>query len=425
MEIQSSPAAIKTTRSRKTSSATILTDGTDNEPAFESDAFAVLMPTTREPIEHVERPRCEFRAKLPFSPPAQVAAYQHCAEKTRRNASQGYKREQIFNRLVSYDYGYSDLQPAPRVVYDQVMTPPMSPPTDSSGTFPATPPLLPPLPPHNLHPPRSIATPPHALTRKSVAVEPSLRHSAEVQNATPRYASSGAQVSPPLSPTKSKDKVKVRMKPRTKQESWWSRSTAATPSADRPYASSSSGSTLMASRTPSPTKSRPAAGSRTVPYIFKEAPGAWHTAPDTTAVSADAPAQPKLDPSRTRGLGFSLSWLKPAGPRDPSPSQYSSPFTTTLTPNVAHKLTHAIPPRPNNPAVRAQIFENGFAQVQRAVLLLMKLCLLVYLAVGVWHVLDAVREAWCVVTWPVRAIGLVWGFVWGTVWEMGGIGVEI
>lgn len=36
--------------SRKTGFATIQTDSTDTQPDFESDAFAVLMPTTRLPI---------------------------------------------------------------------------------------------------------------------------------------------------------------------------------------------------------------------------------------------------------------------------------------------------------------------------------------------------------------------------------------
>ncbi|KAF2805594.1 uncharacterized protein BDZ99DRAFT_574499 [Mytilinidion resinicola] len=436
MEIKSSPATKGTQRSRKTSNATILTDGEGEEPAFESDAFAILMPTTREPIEPpAERPKCEFRAKLPSPSLAQVAAYQHYAEKTRRNASQEYKKEPVPNRIASWDYAYPDPHSAPEVVMEQRLTPPMSPPTDSPGTFPASPPLSPLVPPHHTRHPRSISTPAHSVARKPVAAESSSR---QQDHTLPRDTLGGAEHSPPLSPSIAKDKVKIRVKAKAKTEpekpqkvSWWSlyaRSAPTITATTRSHTSSSSSgssssSAHTTSRTPSPTKNRVVAPPA-VAYTLKETPGAWHTAPITTNATTDPATHPKPQTPRTRGLGFYLSWLKPAGPRPPTPTPtpapYSSPFTTTQTPRL-HKLNGVPAHLAATPAARAQ---NGFAQLQRAVLLLLKVCLVLYVAVGAWFVLDAVREAMWVVTWPVQAVGLVFGVLGRVLWEVGRLGAE-
>ncbi|KAF2489495.1 hypothetical protein BU16DRAFT_567669 [Lophium mytilinum] len=435
MEIKSSPATKRTQRSRKTSNATILTDGQGEEEPFESDAFAILMPTTREPIEPpAERPKCEFRAKLPSPSLAQVAAYQHYAEKTRRNASQEYRKEPISNRIASWDYAYPDPHSAPEVVMEQLLTPPMSPPTDSPGTFPASPPLPPPVPPQHARHPRSISTPAHSIARKTVAAEPSSYQ--EDHRTTPRDTLGGAEHSPPHSPSKGRDKVKICVKAKAKaepekpqKESWWSRSAPTITATTRSHASSSSSgfsssSAHTTSRTPSPTKNRVVAPPA-VAYTLKETPGAWHTAPTTTAnTTSDAATHSKSQTPRNRGLGFSFSWLKPAGPRPPTPTPtpvpYSSHFTTTQTPRL-HKLNGAPAHLTATPAARAQ---NGFAQLQRALLLLVKVCLVLYVAVGAWYVLDAVREAMWVVTWPVRAVGLVFGVLGRVLWEVGRLGVE-
>jgi hypothetical protein len=61
--------------SKKTGYATIRTDSTDTQPAFESDAFAVLMPTTRLPI--LDRPITRTK---PAPSKAAVAAAATCVQ---------------------------------------------------------------------------------------------------------------------------------------------------------------------------------------------------------------------------------------------------------------------------------------------------------------------------------------------------------
>jgi hypothetical protein len=72
MEMRKSPTPKQQPRSRKTTDATIRTDATETQPAFESDAFAIHMPTTREPILFSP----VLRAKLSSPSKAQVDAYQ-------------------------------------------------------------------------------------------------------------------------------------------------------------------------------------------------------------------------------------------------------------------------------------------------------------------------------------------------------------
>ena len=56
----------------------------------------------------------------------------------------------------------------------------------------------------------------------------------------------------------------------------------------------------------------------------------------------------------------------------------------------------------------------------RVAKLVAKVCLVVYLAIGMWYVLDAVREIVWVVSWPGRLIWMVCQWV-GEVWEKFGI----
>ena len=56
--------------------------------------------------------------------------------------------------------------------------------------------------------------------------------------------------------------------------------------------------------------------------------------------------------------------------------------------------------------------------MQRVAKLVAKVCLVVYLAMGVWYVLDAVREIVWVVSWPGRMVWMVCRWVGGGVGEV-------
>jgi hypothetical protein len=146
--------------SRKTGFATIQTDSTDTQPAFESDAFAVLMPTTRLPILD-----CSKSPTKVASPAAQADALRTYQEKARqnreRNDSQGVK---VPSRIVSYDY-------ASRHINDQRTSTELGSgiPT-AAGSFPISPPV-----------------PQHAWARPEIATEVPLgapRHVTGVRSVT-------------------------------------------------------------------------------------------------------------------------------------------------------------------------------------------------------------------------------------------------
>ncbi|PVH94538.1 hypothetical protein DM02DRAFT_732455 [Periconia macrospinosa] len=151
---------------RSNLNTTIHTDATETLPAFKSDAFAVEMPTTREPILETLPPPPVFRARIPkvASPPsrAQVEAYQTYKQKAEqvreRNNSTGVR---VPSKIVSYDYAYQsskeqnprsptyNLQnppdPTPLQQYIDSMTPNTPPRYSKSpaGSFPISPPPIP------------------------------------------------------------------------------------------------------------------------------------------------------------------------------------------------------------------------------------------------------------------------------------------
>jgi hypothetical protein len=128
---QQESASKRTPTSRKTGFATIRTDSTDTQPAFESDAFAVLMPTTRLPI--LDRPSSSTKEASPAARAAAFKTYQEKAQQIReRNNSQGVK---VPSKIVSYDYASRHLanhRTSPEV---EVVSP------TPAGSFPISPPL--------------------------------------------------------------------------------------------------------------------------------------------------------------------------------------------------------------------------------------------------------------------------------------------
>jgi hypothetical protein len=137
------PAPERTPLSRKTGYATIRTDSTDTQPAFESDAFAVLMPTTRLPI--LDRPISSTKAASSTARADAFKTYQEKAQQIReRNNSQGVK---VPSRIVSYDYASRQLAGRHTTSEVKVISP------TPAGSFP----ISPPLPQHTWVKPEKVA----------------------------------------------------------------------------------------------------------------------------------------------------------------------------------------------------------------------------------------------------------------------------
>lgn len=391
-EIFSRQKTSKTPRSRKTSTATILTETGNDQPAFESDAFAVNMPTTREPAEPYTSPS-----------PAQIAAYQHYPEKARRNAFNDYQTEHVAPMAVSYDYAYENIPFNPQYILELDATPPSSPPTTSPGAFPTSPPEPTFTTSHYNSGFRSIPTPQHSIIRKPIGASPSPRQSMENNKSDHHDASAGAERSPPNPPTEAKARATARAQGHRSDQTpaqnhqqrsdkpWWSLSTRL--------------------HQPSPSSFSPKAPK---PYTLKEIPGSWRTAP---SIHSSTPTPP-----RHRAGSFGLAWLRPSNSRqrhgsDSTSATYTDPFA--LASPSKRKLSRPLGPREESSS-RAGSFDEWCKSVQRVAKLVAKVCLVVYLAMGAWYVLDAVREIVWVVSWPGRMVWMVCRWV-GEAWEKFGI----
>lgn len=125
------PTPQRVPTSRKTGFATIRTDSTDTQPAFESDAFAVLMPTTRLPI--LDRSQSPPKTTSPAARADALRTYQEKAQQIReRNNSQGIK---VPSRIVSYDYAARNVASTSTTAHVETESPP------PAGSFPVSPPL--------------------------------------------------------------------------------------------------------------------------------------------------------------------------------------------------------------------------------------------------------------------------------------------
>jgi hypothetical protein len=471
--------------SRKTGFATIQTESTDAHPAFESDAFAVLMPTTRLPI--LDR---TISPPKPASAAARAHAlktYQEKAQQNREsNNSQGVK---VPSRLMSYDYTAHRVADTRTSTAIEARTP------TPAGSFPISPPL-----------------PQRTWARAERATEVKLegaRHVNSVSNTatvlkpvtvntsttTSRYriyrpdSTAGASRSPgaasTLPPT-----ITVRVKSRPK---------VSTPEIERVQPKSTHNLyslpydvSPLSSRSPSPVKTMPnftrhnsVEGDSIFGYKSKDTDGAVAGASPTRSSKAKDQAKPKaaekpapkLTPTDTntpkRTLTSRWPWLRPVSPRIAKPttapvvfstpppppphaagtipkprpmSGYVDPFERLATPvpptpaptarpstpkkvlakpapkppavpnppTPAHKSTPA-PPSPTGK------FDTGFAQIKALGLILLKFCLLVYAAIALWFVLDAVREVWHTIGVPFRAVRWVAEWIWFGVCWVGGI----
>ncbi|KAJ4363029.1 hypothetical protein N0V83_010147 [Neocucurbitaria cava] len=442
-------------RSKKTGHATIHTDATATQAEFESDAFAVHMPTTRLPI--MDRTTSPTKT----SPAAQAAAYQTYKEKARqvreRNNSQGVR---VPSKIVSYDCA-SPTTAGHRAPLVKENDPLKNLPTPA-GSFPISPPLpqtgwTRPQPIYRAHaqgsrgisPPRKTQTP-----RKTVAIASTARVTNKwytIQSDSEAGASCSSS-SPSSSPTRQprQPAIKVRVKPRV-----------LVPEAERVQTESrysfynrpSLVSSPPTSRSPSPVKSMPnftrhnsIEGDSIFGYRSKDIGGAVAGASSTSGSDKEkekrrTPEKPKKTvPKRT--LTSRFPWLKPSGPRIAKPvtaPAISTAATTTQTQTqtrgyVDPFVRHATPPAPTSPVLRTPIairpasprkfapetavpesqgkFDSGFAQIKGLTFLLLKIGFFLYGVVALWYVLDAIREVFNTLSAPFRAVKWAWGFVW-------------
>lgn len=422
MEIRKNPTPRQGPRSRKTSEATIRTDATATQPAFESDAFAVHMPATREPI--IDPPG--FRAKLPSPSRAQVEAYQTYKRKAQQvREKQKSEGVRIPSKIISYDYAHtSPTDNAQPLELD--VSPPSSPPDLApAGSFPASPPIAQHgwARPAQVQGPRSMSDSGHNIARKPVGMGIVKSNDSRPKYYQARDTDTGASL-PTRTPKPST--IKIRIKPKTQdfhesqkeKDSWWSL-----------YSHSPQTST-DGSRSPSPTRSNFAYTTPT------EAVFGFGGSDATGTVAGASKSMPiKASKSATKSTSR-WAWLRPTGPRVTKPTatqttkpavtktSYINPFTLHTTPALTQPNTPAAsrPASPKKlartqPLAQAQVsekgkFESGFAQITSFTSLALKLCLVVYALVGLYFVLDAIREAVHALGAPFRGIKLIGSYVW-------------
>ena len=475
--------------SRKTEHATIRTDGADGHESFESDAFAVHMPTTRIPIidAPVSRPN-------PTSPTkAQIEAihtYKQKAKQAReRNDSIGVR---VPPNIASYDYAYTNTTGATAAV-PAILTPYSSLPNPSSA-FPSSPPLKQGERAESGPRAAPIVATSGMSSNTSVYRKPAvlgvLTAAAVIEEGVQFVrADSKGGASRPTTPPKSTT-VKISMNPRAPSPT----KARTTPAVKVKAILNEAGRTQLRdeerhrglhyrtphvepatpSRSPSPTKTMPnftrkysIEGDSIFGYKVKDPLGAVAGASNSVSSSSDD-EKPKASTNRPqndskqsppkRTFADRWPWIRkgaavgkpPSVPapdplvRGPTPrrplSTYKSPFeifdsssptvgvrTASLRP-AAEAATSRVPmTKPGldkrtltsqrstatsaAPAISTAI-ETGLHRVQASFLLALKVCLALYLAVSLWYILDAVREALFAVSVPLQfVLMLVWAIV--------------
>ncbi|KAF2035125.1 hypothetical protein EK21DRAFT_44898, partial [Setomelanomma holmii] len=443
--------------SRKTGFVTIRTDSTDTQAAFESDAFAVLMPTTRLPI--LDRPISPGKVA---SPTARAEAFKECQEKARqvreRNNSPGVK---VPSKILSYDYASRPVdnycasvetnksQPSPAGSF------PISPPIEQgawTGTSQVTRPLIPSA--RQAHGMANVCTPRKPITITATAVPASATSCYRIYRADSTAGASSTTTSRTPLPAS----IKVHIKPKPSTPPTQRLQTEGTRNLySRPVATSST----QTSRSPSPVKSMPnftrhnsVEGDSIFSYRSKDATGAVAgatSAPDNSK-NKDAGNGKATDESKKtrpkRPLTTRWPWLRPSGPRVAKPTttpvvlalpaaklvtarttayvdpfavrEATSPLTTTpaclRTPTVSRptspkKVLARPTPSAPVPVPATGTFDTAFAQIKSFTYLVFKICLIVYAVIAIWFVLDAVREAFNTIAAPFRVVKWLGGWV--------------
>jgi hypothetical protein len=477
LEIRKSPTPKQEPRSRKADYATIVTEATETEPAFESDRFAVQMPTTRLPI--LDPP--VFRAKLSSPSKEQVEeAYQTYKAKAQQVRETNHENGvRVPEEIVSYNYSNH-----PYAGYNQPLEGYISPPSspcgfDAAGAFP----ISPPIPQHawespykqqqerhdqhgRIQDPRSVSD----STAMNVSRKPAgLGSRSNKQSVYHRDdASSGASraFTPSHTPSPEKQKIKVTLKHPTTMKSQDQRIPKEPWSAS--YQSSPQTSDGSRTRTPSPTKSGHSPAKlkfeyTNVPVVAD--PMFGYSSQDLSGTLAAVKAKEKEKskdrvaetPKKKEASRWGWGWFRSTSPRvakatpvavPTRPMTYVDPFMQHVTPTptptstpVASRpnsprkiITHRPPPIPVSAPPKGE-FDTGFAQVTSLTTLVVKICVIIYMLVGLYFILDAIRTAVLAIAAPFRAVKMVGAFLWlgvlwlgrwlGWVWQRGGIKIAL
>ncbi|KAF1980211.1 hypothetical protein BU23DRAFT_625297 [Bimuria novae-zelandiae CBS 107.79] len=450
------------------------------EDAFESDAFAIDMPTTREPIFEIPKEASVFRAKIPSPSKAQVDAYQTYKEKAQqvraRNNSEGVR---VPSKIVSYDYAYASKngQPATAPVEVDLAPPPTPPHSSPAGSFPTSPPIA----QHAWETSAAAqasrrenfmsSVPTKEPSNISVSRKPIGLNNTASSNLRSRFQPSDSVTGASGSPTGSPPKIKVRLVPRIsapqvqvqapdppQKENRWTfyTRTPETSSSERSRSSSPEKHTPRFAYTTSANDQVAATNS------------AVFTSTSSTPTTAPTPAKRSFadilrdretrKAEQNRTLASRWARLRPAGPRvakptpTPTPtalptvakpppaaparptSSYIDPFTLHATPPSTpppsprarpRKLSRPIAPPSSSLSAKGKFkFDIGFAQLTSFFSLLLKICVLLYVLVALYYVLDAVREAVHAVGAPFRWVWVVGAWVGGLLargWDIWGI----
>ncbi|KAF9734556.1 hypothetical protein PMIN03_012166 [Paraphaeosphaeria minitans] len=471
LEIKRSPAP-KAPVSRKSVWGRTIRTEAPGEDAFESDAFAVEMPTTREPIVEVPKEASVFRAKIPHPSQAQVDAYQTYKQKAHqvreRNSNEGVK---VPNKIVSYDYAHPNRKGKSATAPLHVdLTPPDSPRQLSpAGSFPTSPPIA-----------------QHAWATSAAAQQPRNLHlfssGANAKSArsisdtnkiafTKTSTSLGSNTSSPLgsryqrgdcvtgasrSPSASPPRIKVRIVPKSTaaqtQAQTHTRTAHESPQKDgwwALYNRSPPTSSAESSRPSSPEKHAQFAYTTSASQQVKATNDAVFGYTTDSIKGTPAPVKrtfadilkdrEKKKSEQKRTIASRWAWLRPTAPRvaEPTPSAVSAPVLRPTSTYVDPFVQHATPPptipatsRPASPKKIARPaplpatgptpkgkFDSGFAQITSFFSVILKVCLILYALVAVYFVLDAVREAVHALGAPFRFIKIVGKYGWvGALW---------
>ncbi|KAH7062880.1 hypothetical protein BKA63DRAFT_587241 [Paraphoma chrysanthemicola] len=457
LEHRNTQAPRRVPTSRKTGFATIRTDSTDTQAAFESDAFAVLMPTTRLPI--LDRPIPSTKVDSPAARAEALRTYEEKARQVReRNDSQGVK---VPSKILSYDYGSRPLDR----YRDSAATDKSHP--SPAGSFPISPPLQQRTwtrSEQTARPSISGARQNNGLANVSTPRKPIVRTTpTTAASPTSCYrvyrADSTAGASSITSATALPASIKVHIRPKP-----------ATPvpqreqieHGQRRYNREPAASPARPSRSPSPIKSMPnftrhnsVEGDSIFGYRTKDFSGT--AAGAHSKVEANRKQEPvrssgtdesnKTSPKRT--LTSRWPWLRPSGPRIAKPTTApvvfsappakatSAPKTTVyVDPFAAHATPASTStpaclrtptgsrPSPSKKTLTKPIttfaqaippptakFDTGFAQIQKFTYLVFKICLAIYAIIAIWFVLDAIREAFNTIAAPFRIVKWLGGWI--------------
>jgi hypothetical protein len=450
--------------SRKTGHVTIRTDATDIQGAFESDAFAVHIPTTRLPI--IDQPASPIKTTRA----AQIEAYRTYEEKARqirqRSNSTGV---QVPAKIISYDYAGSAAVDR-NWPLGKVRDLPVSSPTPV-GSFTISPPL-PQSTWERSERRQAIYVPSLRTTEESSILQTPSKPLVSKTNMSPNMtgfrsrADSEAGASAPIStttpsPTPQPNPIRVRVqtKPKRKAPVPERVQTESTYSLyNRPPASTSttrSRSTSSVKSMPNFTRQNSVEGDSIFGYQSKDLAGTTAGASSSSPLSPTKSSSDK-DAAKTKTKDKAKKeegtkkertrwhWLRPSGPRlakptttpvvfsQPAPaavkiarpvSTYVDPFTRLATPPPAPTaLLHKTPAvlRPASPCKTLQPtstpseqhVSTGFIQLRSFGLIVLKVSFYLYALIAVWFVLDAVREAFHTIGLPFRFLMFLWGYVW-------------